>query len=364
MNTRRIILGLALAIGLLAVGVALWQVFKADPPVGVLEGSGRIEGRITTVTPKVSGRVVKIEVDEGQVVDISAPLLTLDDEALRERVRAAMESVAVLDHQARGAETRLEALRRQVPLQIRQAEAALREAGARKERNRAEYLQAKRDAERYEELVQKKFVSPQAAETTRLKAQSANSNLTEAEAAFSRAERQLALAQLGEQEIRAQVSSLAALRSQGAQAQATLAEQRSNLAELEVASPLKGTVLTRNVELGERVSAGTPLFTLVDLDKLYLKIYVQESDIGKVVLGQDARIYIDSHPKRFFRARISKIAQQAEFTPKMVETREERVKLVFAVELNLEENPEGLLKPGMPADAVVRLVPDATWPDR
>jgi HlyD family secretion protein len=120
------------------------------------------------------------------------------------------------------------------------------------------------------------------------------------------------------------------------------------------------------VELGERVEIGTPLFTLVDLDSLYVKVYVPEPSIGKVTLGQEARVHVDTYPGRAFPARVTRISQEAEFTPKNVETREERVKLVFAVEIALAENPGGILKPGMPADVALRWQPGAPWgmPDR
>jgi HlyD family secretion protein len=136
------------------------------------------------------------------------------------------------------------------------------------------------------------------------------------------------------------------------------------VADFAIRSPITGRVLTRSVELGERVGDGTPLFTLVDLDRLYVKIYVPEPSIGKVALGQDARVYVDAYPERPFAGRVSRVSQEAEFTPKNVETREERVKLVFAVEIALAENPDGVLKPGMPADAVIRWQPDAPWPSR
>lgn len=99
---------------------------------------------------------------------------------------------------------------------------------------------------------------------------------------------------------------------------------------------------------------------MVDLNKLYLKVYINEPDIGKIRLGQEARIYVDAFPDRAFPAHVSRVAQRAEFTPKYVETREERVKLVFAVEL-LAENPEGYLKPGMPGDGVIRVQEEVAW---
>ena len=130
---------------------------------------------------------------------------------------------------------------------------------------------------------------------------------------------------------------------------------------MSIRSPLQGTVLTRNVELGEHVNPGTPLFTLVDLNKLYLKVYVPEPDVGKVRLGALARVYVNAYPERHFNAQVSKVANRAEFTPKSVETREERVKLVFAVELSIADNPGEVLKPGMPADAVIRWQEETPW---
>jgi HlyD family secretion protein len=145
------------------------------------------------------------------------------------------------------------------------------------------------------------------------------------------------------------------------EAKASLAEQQRYLDEMTVRAPTTGTVLVRTIERGEWVQPGTPLFSMVDLNQLYLKIYVPEPDIGKIVHDQPARVHVDAFPDRFFPARVSKIASEAEFTPKNVETREERVKLVFAVELALDENPGGVLKPGMPADAVVRLEDGPDW---
>lgn len=124
---------------------------------------------------------------------------------------------------------------------------------------------------------------------------------------------------------------------------------------------MHGRVLTRTIELGEWVNVGTPLFTLVDLNQLYLKVYIPEPQIGLVALEQEARVYVDAYLEQAFPARVTKVAQQAEFTPKNVETREERVKLVFAVEVSLQENPGGVLKPGMPGDAVIRWKPETPW---
>jgi len=350
---------IAFAAALLAPRVISW--FGTPVPTGLVLASGRIEGRITTLTPKTSAWVATLHVDEGQPVRQGQLLATLDDRAQRERVRAAEEQVNGLTQRLIAANSQLGMTERQVSLQIEQAAAALREAEARLRRARASLLQAQRDAQRAAVLVAKELIAPQEGEHARLKAEIEEHSVKEAEEALVSSQKQLALARLGLQQVEILRAERAALARQRGQADAQLAEQRSHVADFSVRSPIDGRVLTRTVERGERVDAGTPLFTLVDLDRLYVKIYVAEPSIGKVALGQEARVYVDAYPGRAFPARVSRVSQEAEFTPKNVETREERVKLVFAVEVALGENPGGVLKPGMPADAAIRWQPDAPW---
>jgi HlyD family secretion protein len=163
----------------------------------------------------------------------------------------------------------------------------------------------------------------------------------------------------GVREARATVSTFRA-QIQSAEAGVTIA--RASVADTRVVAPFAGTVLKRLVEAGEVVAAGTPLVTLVDLSKLHAKVYVAERDLGKVKIGDPARVYTDAFPRRYFDAAVGEIAQQAEFTPRDVHMKDERVKQVFAVKLAIR-NPEGVLKPGMPADARIRWSPEALWRD-
>jgi len=347
---------------LVVPGIVSW--WNPSDPEGLLFASGRIEGRITTLTPKSSARVVALHAEEGEPVAQGQLLATLDDQAQRERVRSAQEQVAALGARIRAADAELAMTDRQVALQIEQAEAALREAESRLARARHNLLQVGRDAERATELAARDLIAPQAAEHARLRAEVEEHAVREAEQALVSSQKQLALARLRSEQVVSMRAERDALTRQRLQAQAQLAEQQSHVEDFTVTSPTAGRVLTRTVELGEVVTAGTPLFTLVDLDKLYVKIYVPEPNIGKIALGQEARVYVDAYPGRAFAARVSRVSQESEFTPKNVETREERVKLVFAVEVALAENPGGVLKPGMPADAVVRWQPDASWGPR
>jgi len=285
MNNKRVWILAILAVVIAAVTAALaWQRLTRAPDTAFLIASGRIEGRLTTLSARSAGRVAEIKADEGRNVERGETLVVLADPALRERINS-------------------------LAARVRRTEASL--------------AQAERELARNQKLMTDGFITMQMMERTRLEADVQSAALNEA--------------------------------------RASLAEQQRYLDEMTVRAPTAGTVLVRTIERGEWVQPGTPLYTLVDLSQLYLKIYVPEPDIGKIVHDQPARVHIDAFPDRFFPARVSKIANEAEFTPKNVETREERVKLVFAVELALDENPGGALKPGMPADAVVRLEDGPDW---
>ena len=131
-----------------------------------------------------------------------------------------------------------------------------------------------------------------------------------------------------------------------------MAETRLGYATL--ASPLSGVVLSKNVEPGEFVAAGTPLVTVGDLENVWLRAYINETDLGRVKVGQRVRVTADTYPGKRYEGRVSFIASQAEFTPKNVQTEKERVKLVYRVKVDIR-NPNMELKPGMPADAEILL---------
>ncbi len=189
----------------------------------------------------------------------------------------------------------------------------------------------------------------------------AEMGITAAEAQVMIAEGQLAQAEAELARLRAGTTaeSIAALEAQRAQAQAALAATVANLKALDIelertnlVAPSAGLVLQRLVHEGELAAPGAPLFTLADLDEVTLTVYVPEAELGRVALGQAADVVVDAYVQSF-PGEVSYIASQAEFTPKNVQTQEERVHMVFAVKIRLG-NPDQLLKPGMPADAVFR----------
>jgi HlyD family secretion protein len=142
--------------------------------------------------------------------------------------------------------------------------------------------------------------------------------------------------------------------SQVDQARAALRTDEVRLKDTVADSPVSGIVLSKNVEQGETVAAGVAVYSLGDLDNPWVKVYVNETKLGLVKLGQKARIFTDTYPGKAYEGKVTYIASEAEFTPKNVQTKEERVKLVFGVKVSVT-NVNNELKPGMPADVKIDL---------
>ncbi len=281
-------------------------------PQGLLYGGGRIEGTEVTVASEVAARVVESRLIEGAHVkagDMLVRLESRDIETEQDRARAEREA-------------------------------------ARRERERlgrelvtAEHhlITAREDDQRYEALLRDGTVPKQ--------------------------RRDLAANALAEAEGR-----VAALKAAMAQAEASIEAldkvvqlAESQRAKTVIDAPLSGTVLTKSIEVGEFATPGRPIATLIDLDRVELKIYIPEQEIGKLRLGNDARVRTDAFPEQYIPARVSRVDHQAQFTPRDIHMPDERVRLVFGVTLTLE-NRDGRLRPGMPADAWVRWDPAVEWP--
>jgi len=280
-------------------------------PEGLVILSGRIEGRQTDIAPKIQGRIIKLYKDEGDRVKSAELLCELDSEQLTARYKNAQESA-------------------------QSAFYALNVAEANLKKALASYERAKNDFERYSSLLKEELVSKSEFDRIKMQYQSAHAEVDSARESISQV----------------QANYKASM--------ARLNETKADLMETKIYAPADGIILSRPVEVGEVVNPGTVLYVMVDLNKLYVKVYVPEPDIGKIKVGMPARVYIDAYPERFFNGKVTKVYEQAEFTPKNVETKQERVKLVFGVEVSVE-NPEGLLKPGMPADVVIKWKDNAQW---
>lgn len=322
-------LGLA-AIGALLAGLLVWWWWAVEERrETAIRGSGIIEVTEVDVAFEVPGTITERYVDEGALLDRGEPIARLDDREYRLQVERWQAAKAA-------AEARYELLKRGPRGQeVDQALAALESA-------QAEFEVRQRDFSRVEELFRRGVVSQ--AEWDR-----ARGALTAAQSARDAARSRLEMLKEG-----FRTEEIEQGRAQVREAEKALAIAELNLARCQLFAPIAGRVLSKNREVGEVVGPGTPVVTMGDLARPWLNVYVSERDLGKLRLGMAGRVYVDAYPGRPFPARVSYIADKSEFTPKNVQTQEERAKLVYRVKLELA-NEEGILKPGMPADVVIPL---------
>src|SRR5262245_37558496 len=282
--------------------------------------------------------------------------------------------MAVLQEQMREAQLHTEQSKVDAAGRVRQAEADLAGAEAQLAQQQASYQLALFDKEAYTRLAQTGAVSERQGKV-------AASTADQQAAAVAAAQRRVDAAQGGLATARANLTNpdiraaeIAGVRGQMAQqnaeiasataqiehARAQLAEAQANRQDLVVRAPFSGTVMTRSAEPGEVVMAGTPLVSLVDLEKVYLRGFVPEGRIGAAKSGQPARVYLDSSPNSPIEAYVSRIDPQATFTPENTYFRDDRVKQVVGVKLQLKGGT-GFAKPGMPADGEI-LLTGKDWP--
>jgi len=376
--------------GLALVAFFLWKAFFARrPPENVLFLSGRIEGDDSTIAPKASGRILKVCFREGDNVEAGETIAVLDDKQTRARedqaraalsdaeanVKSAREQIAVLQQQLRQNQIQTEQARVDAEGRVRQAEADLSAAEAELAQQEAAYQLAEFDRQAYTRLAKTGAVSERQGEQA---ASTANQQAAAVAAAKRRVEAQrgalkVARANLANpgireagtaavsRQIQQQSAGVAGATARAEQARAELREAEANLQDLIVRAPFSGTITTRAAEPGEVVTAGTAIVTLLDLNKVYLRGFVPEGEIGKVKVGQQARVYLDSNPSEPISAYVSRIDPEATFTPENTYFRDERVKQVVGVKLQLQ-GAFGFAKPGMPADGEI-LIRGEVWPE-
>jgi len=324
---RRIPILIVLAAAI-AAGIYYYPRFFEKPVEdGRLRVSGNIEAHESVLSFKVQGRVTELLVEEGQWVQAGTVLARLDDSDFHQQVALDEATVRV-----REASLQL-ALAGTRPREIEAAQQTLREA-------EADLEQRKLDHERAETLYKRDVISAEQRDL-------ATTALRRSEAAYARAKERYELAREG-----TRAEEIAIARRNVELAREALELSRIKLGYTVLRAPRAGVVLVRNTELGEVVSPGTPVLTLGDLDNVWLRAYISETDLGRIRWGQEAVLKTDTFPGKAYKGRISFIASKAEFTPKSVQTQKERVTLVYRIKIDVE-NPNHELKPGMPADAVI-----------
>ena len=363
-------------------GAAIWYFLIRTPPAprNLIRLSGRIEGDDTTVSTKIAGRIREIQVREGDQVKAGQLIALIDDEQVRAReqqeqsnvlqaearVLASQQQIAVLNAQLEEINIGVDQARVDAQGRVSQAEAQVAHAEAQLAQAEADYGQARYDEQRYTTLAKDGDVpertGKQAETTAEAKAaavRAARKQVDVARGALTISKANLANAAMRTSQataIRKQIlqaqSEILAAQAETEHARARLREVEADRNDLEVVAPIDGTVATRSAEPGEVVAAGTTLVTLVNLNTVYLRGFIPEGEIGRVRTGQTARVYLDSAPDRPLEAIVSRIDPEASFTPENTYFKDDRVKQVVGVKLQLK-NGAGYAKPGMPADGEV-----------
>src|SRR5215203_552213 len=383
-----------LAVVVAAVAFMGWYIFIHRPAQqgaeNLVVATGRIAGDEATVSAKTAGRVREIRFREGDVVRVGDVIALLDDDQVRAREDAAKSGVQTAEARVRSAQQQIGVLRAQEQSsslsvdqskidsegRVNQARAQVAAAEAALAQARAANNQAKYDYENQSQLAKDGDLSER-------QGMLAKSNLEATTAAVHAAEEQVKAArgaysaQLAalknpailssqrlsiQEQINKAQSDIAGAMADAERARAQLREAEANRSDLQIVAPFDGTITVRTVEPGEVINPGTAIVTLVNLQELYLRVFVPIAEIDRVRVGQPARIYLDSRPGRAIEATVSRIDPDAAFTPENTYYREDRVRQVVGAKLSIK-NSDGSAKPGVPGEGEI-LVEGSKWPAR
>lgn len=341
-RSRGGIVVMVLLLAAIAGGFAIWKIFFSTQPVpdNVVLLSGRIEGDDSAVSSKATGRILEIRFREGDSVQAGDIIAVLDDQQVRAR-----------EEQANAAQAQAEARTKLSRDQIAVLQAQLQQSQAELSQQEASQKIAVFDRDAYTRLAQTGAVSERQGKQAEATAEQQGAAVAAARRRVTTVEMQLAQQQ----------ADIASADANTQVARAQVIEARANRQDLIIRAPFSGTVATRTAEPGEVITPGTPVITLIDLNKVYLRGFVPEGQIGKIKSGQPARVYLDSNPNQPIEAYVSRIDPQATFTPENTYFREDRVKQVVGLKLQLKSG-FGYAKPGMPADGAI-LTSGDHWPE-
>ena len=377
-----------------AAGVALgmWRTGQFSKPNNRILVSGNLELTLVDLSFKIAGRMTELTVREGDFVKKGQLIARLDPVQLQQQT--ARDRAAIFNAQSNYEQLQTSIAYQQATLEsdvaarqadLNQAQAKLDEllAGSRSQEiqqaeaavtdARAQVELARADWERAQTLYKNTDISTSQFDQARTKFNSANALLQQAEqkyglvkegprkeeiegarAAVAHARAAVATAEANRLELRRKRQELVARRAQIDQARAQAGISEAQLSDTTIYAPIDGVVLVKSAEAGEVLAAGTTIVTIGDLDHPWLRAYVGETQLGRVKLGQPAKLTTDSYPGKSYTGTVSFISSEAEFTPKQIQTKEERVKLVYRIKIDVE-NSSHELKNNMPVDAEIVL---------
>ena len=385
------ILAVAIIVGLAVAGYLRYGRTNSDPGNNI-HISGNIELTQVSIAFKTAGRLVERAVDEGDSVKKGMVVARLDRDQIENQLAAQQAALDTAGHQHAQAETAFDFQKEAIVGEIGQRTAELSQANAHLEQlqtgarpqeiqeassavdaARTEYERAQKDWERAQRLYKNEDISTSQFDQFRARFEGSAATLKQAEdraamvregprkeeiaaarAQVARARAALQLTEASKIELKRREQEVSTRQSEIARTRAQVALVQSQLQDTIAASPIDGVVLTKSAAVGEVLAAGTPVVTVGDIDHPWLRGYISEKDLGRVKLGSSVSVTTDSYPGRTYPGHVSFIASQAEFTPKQIQTKDERVKLVYRIKIDID-NPRHELKLNMPADADIRV---------
>jgi HlyD family secretion protein len=374
-RSRKWLVAGVVVIAVVGAAIVWFGRHRAELPETFASGNGRIEATEYDIATKQPGRIAKVLAAEGDMVETDQVLVQMDTAELEADLRqaeAGLRQAREDKNQALAAVSQRESDIKQTHASIGQRESEIKQARAAVSQRESELALANKDFERAEALVAQDFVAKERFDQAYSRKQTAEAALGQEQAREKAAEAALTLEQARQQ------SAEAALK--GAQIQvaqrdaaidageATIQKIKTIIDDSVLKSAIRGRVLYRLAEPGEVLAAGGKVLTVLDLSDVYMTIFLPTGLAGRIAIGAEARIILDAAPQYVVPATVSFVAPRSQFTPKEVETRSEREKLMFRVKVKIE--PELLrkylqrVKTGLPGVAYVRLDANATWPDK
>ncbi len=359
-------------VGALLIAVAGWMIYlKLHPktlPPNLIQGVGRIDGDLVNLGSQYPGRLVKVTVEDGQKITENDRVAQIDSKEYEARLAAAKAQLKAREMEYKAQSTAYAVAQKTVPLDLNRTRAQLRKIRADRTMlaRRIDSLESlveqdRRDFGRIRNLYDKRLIQKEQLEKMALKLKTDRNRLAAAkkkmvlvDASYQAAMADYMAAKAHQESLKAQKASLEALAAGVEAAKAQVDEIEAILDDLTIRSPLSGFVVEKIAYPGEVLAAGMPVATLIDPHSLYLKIFVDTIQNGKIKIGDKAVIFLDAAPDRAIPAKVVRIARQAEFTPKEVNVRSDRIQRVFAVHLK-PLNLDPTLKLGLPAIGVVSL---------
>ena len=359
-------------IGVLALlgSVALFFIYhKLNPkalPENLIESAGRIDGDLILLNAKYPGRIEEIRVEDGSRINRGDIVARLGSREMQARVARAAAEQQALQRALNAGRKELEMLEQTLPNSVKKAykaytiaQAQIAELTAGIESLKLTVAQDEKDYRRFQTMYEAKLIEKHKVELAKLRYESSRKQLHALQQKRGQAQSSAKIASLNTKDAKTALLKIAIYREKLKAdeerlkaAQAARDEAEAMLSEMTLTSPVDGFVVDRTAEAGEVVGAGMPVASLIDPKALYLKIFVDTMQNGRLKIGDKALIFLDTHPDSPISASVVRIAQKAEFTPKEVSVRSDRIQRVFAVDLR-PDKPDPLLKLGIPAIGVI-----------